>query len=109
MAVTHDEASETWLRDKYKGIQFVDKFMEPEEHRTVFCLKWVRGRRTGTLARRVQRGWYVVSVMNADKHPDVDVTEDKFNELYPIGRCVWPMIRDSAVMRAKFRFQSEQA
>ena len=85
--------------------------MEPEEHPhcTVFCLKWVRGRRTGSLARRVQRGWYVVSIMDADKHPDVDVDDDQFNESYPIGEVLWPMIRDSAVMRAKFRFQSEQA
>ena len=67
MTVTHDEASETWLRDKYKGIKFVDKDVEPEEHRTVFCLKWIRGRRSGPLARRVQRGWYVVSIMDAGR------------------------------------------
>ena len=80
--------------------------MEPEEHPhcTVFCLKWVRGRRTGPLARRVQRGWYVVSIMDADKHPDVDVDDDQFNEDHPIGEVLWPMIRDSAVMRAKSRF-----
>ena len=67
MTVTNDEASETWLRDKYKGIKFVDKDVEPEEHRTVFCLKWIRGRRSGPLARRVQRGWYVVSIMDAGR------------------------------------------
>ena len=104
MTVTNDEASETWLRDKYKGIKFLDKDVEPEEHRTVLCLKWIRGRRSGPLARRVQRGWCVVSIMDADKHPDVDVDDDQFNESYPIGEVLWPMIRDSAVMRAKSRF-----
>ena len=47
--------------------------------------------------------------VDADKHPEVDVTDDQFNEVYPIGEVLWPMIRDSPVMRAKFRFQSQQA
>ena len=47
--------------------------------------------------------------MDADKHPEIDVTDDQFNEIYPIGEVVWPMIRDSPAMRAKFRFQSEGA
>jgi hypothetical protein len=38
MTVTHDEASETWLRDKYKGIQFVDKdIWSPRSTRTAPC------------------------------------------------------------------------
>ena len=83
--------------------------MEPEEHPhcTVFCLKWVRGRRTGPLARRVQRGWYwyVVSIMDAGRRQAPrDVDDDQFNEDHPIGEVLWPMIRDSAVMRAKSRF-----
>ena len=32
------------------------------------------------------------------------VDDDQFNEDFPIGEVLWPMIRDSAVMRAKSRF-----
>ena len=42
--------------------------------------------------------------MNADKHPDIDVTDDQFDEICPIGEVVWPVIRDSPAMRANFRF-----
>ena len=104
---TKDEASEFWLRDKYKGIKFVDEDCEPPEHREVFCLKWYRGRRSGPIARRVQKGWCVVSIMDADKHPDVDVEDDQFNEDYPIGNVLWPMIRASPAMQANCRFKSE--
>ena len=49
------------------------------------------------------------STPTSTQHPEVDVTDDQFNEVYPIGEVLWPMIRDSPVMRAKFRFQSQQA
>ena len=66
-------------------MKFVDKNMEPGEHHTVFCVKKQWGRHTGPLARLVQHGWHVVSVMDADKHPDIDVTDDQFDEIYPSG------------------------
>ena len=43
----------------------------------------------------MQRGWCIISTMDADKHPDVDVEDDQFNEDYPIGDMLWPMIRAS--------------
>ena len=88
-------------------MRFVDSDCEPPEHRMVFCLKWQRGRQSGPLSRRVQRGWYVVSVMDADKHPDIDVRDDQFNEDSPIGEVLWPMIRASPAMQAKCRFRSQ--
>ena len=114
MAVTHDEVSETWLRDKYKGIQFVDKdIWSPRSTRTAPCSA---SSGCGVAAQGPSRGGCSAAVTSspswtpdADKHPDVDVDDDQFNESYPIGEVLWPMIRDSAVMRAKFRFQSEQA
>ena len=88
-------------------MRFVDSDCEPPEHRMVFCLKWYRGRQSGPLSRRVQRGWYVVSVMDADKHPDIDVRDDQFNEDSPIGEVLWPMIRASPAMQVKYRFRSQ--
>ena len=107
MSITRDEASEFYLRDKYKGMKFVDKDVEPEEHRVVYCVKWCRGRRTGPFARRVQRGWYVVSILDSEHHMDVEADDDSFNEDYVIGSSLWPMIRDSPAMREKYRFKSE--
>ena len=114
MTVTHDEVSETWLRDKYKGIQFVDKdIWSPRSTRTAPCSA---SSGCGVAAQGPSRGGCSAAgtsspswTPDADKHPDVDVDDDQFNESYPIGEVLWPMIRDSAVMRAKFRFQSEQA
>jgi hypothetical protein len=109
MTVTHDEVSETWLRDKYKGIQFVDKdIWSPRSTRTAPCSA---SSGCGVAAQGPSRGGCSAAgtsspswTPDADKHPDVDVDDDQFNEDYPIGEVLWPMIRDSAVMRAKSRF-----
>ena len=38
---------------------------------------------------------------------DVDVEDEQFNEDYPIGEVLWPMIRASPAMQAKFKFKSQ--
>ena len=48
--------------------------------RLTYCVKWCRGRRTGPIARRVQRGWYVVSILDSEHHMDVEADDDSFNE-----------------------------
>ena len=104
--LTKDQASELWQRNKYKGITFVDEDPAVPEHREVCCIKWVRGRTTGPIARRVQRGRHVVPIMNTEEHPEVGVEDDSSNEDHPIGEVVWPMARASAI-QAKFRFKSQ--
>ena len=61
ITATNDEANETWLRDKYKGMKFVDKDMGPEEHRAALYLNQVgagsphRAPRAAGAARLVHR------------------------------------------------------
>ena len=46
---------------------------------------------SGVATQGPSRGWCstagtsLVSVMDADKHPDIDVTDDQFDEIHPSG------------------------
>jgi hypothetical protein len=103
--VTKGNVSEYWVRDKYKGVPFMEEDLDVPEHRVVFGVKWYRGKRTGPVNLRRSKGWYVQTEMDPVIHPDKD--DDEFTEDYPINADLWDMIRASPAAQAKYRFKSQ--